>query len=257
MLVLEPAYGRMAEAVIGQGRLPEAPVLEAEARALLGRTSGPLRGRRVVVSAGGTHEPIDPVRFIGNRSSGRMGYAIATEARDRGAHVTLISGPTALPPPPALEFVQVETALQMQAAVEQAINGADLLIMNAAVADFRPAELAERKIKKGDDETLTLTLVRNPDILGGIAARRDLIKIGFAAETHDLLHYAQSKLERKGLDMIVANEAVASIGSESIQMTLIDTGGVERLPLQPKSEAAATLLEAILARFGARLQEPA
>lgn len=252
--VLEPAYGRMAEPVVGQGRLPEAPVLEGEARALLGRTTGALRGRRVVVSAGGTHEPIDPVRFIGNRSSGRMGYALAAEARDRGAHVTLISGPTALPPPPAVAVVAVETALQMQTAVEQAINGADLLIMNAAVADFRPAELAERKIKKGDDETLALTLVRNPDILGGIAARRDLVKVGFAAETHDLLTYAQSKLKRKGLDMIVANEAITSIGSESIQMTLLSGDQVERLPLQPKSEAAATLLDAILARFGERLR---
>ncbi|HWQ13066.1 MAG TPA: bifunctional phosphopantothenoylcysteine decarboxylase/phosphopantothenate--cysteine ligase CoaBC [Roseiflexaceae bacterium] len=253
LAVLEPAYGRMAEPVVGRGRLPEPPVIEGELRALLGRTSGPLRGRRVVVTAGGTHEPIDPVRYVGNRSSGRMGYALAAEARDRGAHVTLISGPAHLPPPAAVELVRVETALEMQQAVHRAIDGADLLIMNAAVADFRPAELAARKIKKGDDEELQLRLVRNPDILAGIAARRDLLKVGFAAETHDLLAYAREKLIRKGLDMIVANEAVASIGAEDLQATLITDEAVERLPLLPKEQAASAVLDALLRRWPERL----
>ncbi len=251
--VLEPAYGRMAEPVIGRGRLPEPSVLEAEIRALLGRTSGPLRGRRVVVTAGGTHEPIDPVRFIGNRASGRMGYAIAAAARDRGASVTLISGPATVQPPAAVTLVRIETAIEMQREVESAIIDADLLIMNAAVADFRPAVAAGQKIKKGDDEELTIRLVRNPDILASIAHRRDLVKIGFAAETHDLLTYARDKLERKGLDMIVANEAVASIGAEDIQLILIDAQGVERLPLLPKIAAADMLLDAIVERFSARL----
>jgi phosphopantothenoylcysteine decarboxylase/phosphopantothenate--cysteine ligase len=256
MTVLEPAYGRMAEPVIGRGRLPEPSIIEAEIRALLGRTSGPLRGRRVVVTAGGTHEPIDPVRFIGNRASGRMGYAIAAAARDRGASVTLISGPATVQPPAAVTLVRVETALEMQREVVSAIVDADLLIMNAAVADFRPAMVAGQKIKKGDDEELTIRLVRNPDILASIAHRCDLVKIGFAAETHDLIAYARDKLERKGLDMIVANEAVASIGAEDIQLVLIDAQGIERLPLLPKTTAAEVLLDAIVGRFAARLRTP-
>ncbi|MBO9326261.1 MAG: bifunctional phosphopantothenoylcysteine decarboxylase/phosphopantothenate--cysteine ligase CoaBC [Roseiflexus sp.] len=254
--ILEPAYGRMAEPVIGRGRLPEPAIIEAEIRALLGRTRGPLRGCRVVVTAGGTQEPIDPVRFIGNRASGRMGYAIAAAARDRGASVTLISGPATAQPPAAVTLIRVETALDMQREVMSAITSADLLIMNAAVADFRPATASEHKIKKGDDEELTIRLVRNPDILASIAHCRDLVKVGFAAETHDLLTYAREKLERKGLDMIVANEAVASIGTEDIQMILIDAHGVERLPRLPKSVAAERLLDAIIERFAARLRVP-
>lgn len=253
MTVLEPAYGRLAEPMVGQGRLPDIAVIAGELRALLGRTSGPLRGRRVVVTAGGTHEPIDPVRFIGNRASGRMGYALAAEARDRGARVTLISGPSPLSPPSALDLVRVETALQMRDAVQAALDGADLLIMNAAVADFRPAVFAEQKIKKGDDEELSLRLVRNPDIIGELAARRDLIKVGFAAETQQVLDYARSKLERKGLDMIIANEAVASIGHEQIEVTLLDAERAERLPRQPKEQAAAAILDAILQRWPDRL----
>lgn len=254
VVVLEPAYGRMAEPVIGRGRLPEPAIIEAEIRALLGRTSGPLRGCRIVVTAGGTHEPIDPVRFIGNRASGRMGYAIAAAARDRGASVTLISGPATVPPPAAVKLVRVETARDMHREVESAIADADLLIMNAAVADFRPASVAGQKIKKGDDEELTIRLVRNPDILASIAHHRHLVKIGFAAETHDLVAYAHEKLTRKGLDMIVANEAVASIGAEDIQLILIDAHGVERLPLLPKSAAADALLNAIVERFAERLR---
>jgi phosphopantothenoylcysteine decarboxylase/phosphopantothenate--cysteine ligase len=254
--ILEPAYGRMAEPVIGRGRLPEPAIIESEIRALLGRTCGPLRGRRVVVTAGGTHEPIDPVRFIGNRASGRMGYAIAAAARDRGASVTLISGPATAQPPAAVTLIRVETALDMQREVVSAIASADLLIMNAAVADFRPATASEHKIKKGDDEELTIRLVRNPDILASIAHRRDLVKIGFAAETHDLLTYAREKLERKGLDMIVANEAVASIGAGDIQIILIDAQGVERLPQLPKPVAAERLIDAIIERFAARLRTP-
>jgi phosphopantothenoylcysteine decarboxylase/phosphopantothenate--cysteine ligase len=253
MTVLEPAVGRLAEPMVGKGRMPEVATIEGELRALLGRVGGPLRGRRVVVSAGGTHEPIDPVRFVGNRASGRMGFALAAEARDRGAHVTLIAGPTDLPPPVAIELVRVETALEMRDAVHAAIDAVDLLIMNAAVADFRPAELSGEKIKKGDDEELVVRMVRNPDILAGLADRRDFVKVGFAAETRELIEYARSKLDRKGLDMIVANEAVASIGSEDIQATLLDAGGVEVLPRQPKEQAAAAILDAVIRRFPERL----
>jgi phosphopantothenoylcysteine decarboxylase/phosphopantothenate--cysteine ligase len=253
MTVLEPAIGRLAEPMGGKGRLPEIPEIEGRLHALLGRAAGPLRERHVVVTAGGTHEPLDPVRYIGKRASGRMGYALAAEARDLGARVTLISGPTSLPPPTALEFIRIETALQLRDAVHTAIEGADLLIMNAAVADFRPAELSERKIKKGDDQELTVHLVRNPDILAGLAERRDLIKVGFAAETQDLLEYARSKLVRKGLDLIVANEAVASIGSEDIQITLLDGETSQQLPRQPKERAAAALMAELLRRWPGRL----
>jgi phosphopantothenoylcysteine decarboxylase/phosphopantothenate--cysteine ligase len=253
MTILEPAYGRMAEPMIGKGRMPEVAVIDGELRALLGRTSGPMRGRRVVVTAAGTHEPIDPVRFVANGSSGRQGYALAAAARDRGAHVTLISGPSALPPPTAVKFVSVTTALQMQQAVNAALERADLLLMAAAVADFRPADQATQKIKKGDDEELMLRLVRNPDILGTLAARRDVVKVGFAAETEQLYENARAKLERKGLDMIVANEAVASIGQVESQVTLIDTEGVWPLPRQLKDQTAATILDEILRRFPDRL----
>lgn len=250
LFILEPDEGRMAEPMFGKGRLPTVERIESEARALLGRQTGALRGRRVVVTAAGTHEPIDPVRFIGNRSSGRMGYALAVEARDLGADVTLISGPSALASPSAVQFVPVETALEMRDAVQAACEQADLLIMAAAVADFRPAEQAVQKIKKSGDEGLTLHLARNPDILGELADRRDLFKVGFAAETENLLANAGDKLVRKGLDLLVANDAVASIGSVESQITLLDReGGVETLPLQSKDQNAAAILAAALRRM--------
>ncbi len=246
--VLEPEHGRMAEPMIGKGRLPAIDVIDGALRALLGR-NGPFAGKHVVISAAGTHEPIDPVRYIGNRSSGLMGYALASEARDRGAQVTLISGPSALTPPAAVTFVPVETALHMQAAVEQALGTADLLIMAAAVADFRPASRAEQKIKKGDRDDFTLTLVRNPDILGGLAQVRSCIKVGFAAETQDIEAYARDKLVRKGLDLIVANEAVASIGAAESQVTILDHRGLTPLPQLPKAAVAAAILDDVERRF--------
>jgi phosphopantothenoylcysteine decarboxylase/phosphopantothenate--cysteine ligase len=248
--VLEPGEGRMAEHVSGKGRLPEPHTLEGEVRAMIGRAQGPLRGRRVVVSAGGTREPIDPVRYVGNRSSGQMGYALAAQARDMGAAVTLVSGPTALTPPAAVTTVQVESARQMQEALQAAAADADILIMNAAVADFRPESTVDHKIKKRPGQSgMTLEMVTNPDIIAGFAERGDLFKVGFAAETDDLLANAQSKLERKGLDMIVANDAVASIGMPTIAMTLIDRNGVTSLERQPKGEAAGALVAEIIARF--------
>lgn len=251
--LLEPGVGRMAEHVSGKGRLPEPAELEGEIRALLGRTTGPLRGRHVVVTAGGTREPIDPVRYIGNRASGQMGYALAASARDRGAAVTLISGPVAIAPPAAVRTVQVETALQMQAALHEACRDADILIMNAAVADFRPLSAAEHKIKKQPGTTgMTIELVTNPDLIAGMAGRTDLFKVGFAAETDDLLANARGKLERKGLDLIVANDAVASIGAPEITLTLIDHDGTTPVERLPKGEAAATLIDAIVARLERR-----
>jgi phosphopantothenoylcysteine decarboxylase/phosphopantothenate--cysteine ligase len=247
--VLEPAVGRMAEPMVGKGRLPEPFELEGRIRALLGRTHGSLRDRRVVVTAGGTQEPIDPVRYIGNRSSGQMGYAIAARARDLGADVTLISGPTSLTPPAAVTVVPVVTTLEMQAAVYAAVAQADMLVMNAAVADFRPARAAEHKIKKQGDAGLTIELIANPDIVGGLADRRTVFKVGFAAETDSMLEQAQGKLERKGLDLIVANDAVSSIGQPTIALTLIDRTGTLALERRPKTEAAAALLDAIVPRF--------
>lgn len=248
--VLEPGIGRMAEPMVGRGRLPEPAQLEGEIRALLGRHGGPLSGKRVVISAGGTHEPIDPVRFVGNRASGQMGYALAAVARDLGANVTLISGPTALTPPPAVAFVGVETALQMRDAVTMACERADILIMNAAVADFRPDRAAEQKIKKSGNAGLSLELVPNPDILAGLADRSELFKVGFAAETNDLLANAEDKLQRKGLQLIVANDAVTSIGQSDIELLLLAPGGQhERLPRRPKAEAAVVLMERIVNYF--------
>jgi phosphopantothenoylcysteine decarboxylase/phosphopantothenate--cysteine ligase len=250
-VVLEPAEGRMAEPMVGKGRLPEPPIIEGEIRALLGRTSGPLQGRRVVVTAGATREPIDPLRFVSNRSSGRMGYALAAAARDAGAEVTLISGVAGFPVPPAVRYIPIETAIELRDAVQRACAGADVLIMNAAVADFRPDQVAAQKIKKHtQNEGMTLSLVPNPDILGELAERRDIFKVGFAAETQDVLENASGKLARKGLDLILANEAVATMNQLDIQVTLLDANGnVTYLPQQTKEAAAAAIIDSISERL--------
>ncbi len=245
--VLEPEEGRMAEPMEGKGRLPEPATIEGYIRMLLGQQHGILRGRHVVVTAGPTREALDPLRFLSNRSSGRMGYALAEAARDAGATVTLISGPAHLDVPVGVELVPVESALQMRDAVQHACTGADVLIMNAAVADFRPDEVAEHKIKKqGKSAGLTLHLVPNPDIVGELSERHDLFKVGFAAETQDIAANASSKMYRKGLDMIIANEAVASMNRLDIQVSLIDAhGGTTVLPRQSKAETAAAIVYSI------------
>ncbi len=249
--VIEPGIGRMAEDAYGRGRLPEPAQLIAEVRALFGRTAGPLRGRRVVVTAAGTYEPIDPVRFIGNRASGRMGYALAEAARDLGADVTLISGPTSLATPHGLHFQAIETAAELRTALHTAIASADLLVMNAAVADYRPAEVSSAKLKKRDGAQLTLTLDANPDLLAELATVDRVFKVGFAAETNDLLANAASKLQRKGLQLIVANDAVRSIGRPTISLHVLDGRGVISLPELAKAEAAARLWDVILPVYGA------
>ncbi len=208
----------------------------------------------MVVTAGGTREPLDPVRYIGNRSSGQMGYALAAAARDQGAEVTLISGPAALPPPAATSLVSVESAEEMCWAVTEASAGADMLIMAAAVADYRPRRRSEQKIKKSQSEVV-LRLDPTVDILETLAGRDDLVRIGFAAETENLIDAARQKLRRKNLDMIVANDAVASIGAEQTQVTLIDgTGLAHALPRGPKSQVAIAIVDAILERFSERFQ---
>lgn len=251
--IIEPDVGRMAENEIGQGRLPPVARIEGLARSILGKRNGPLCGKRVVVSAAGTHEPIDPVRYIGNRSSGRMGYAIAAEARDMGADVTLVTGPSSLTPPDAVEVIHVETALQMRDAIQQAVRSCDVLIMSAAVADFRPAQAAEQKIKKGNDEGIELQLVRNPDILGELAAERSFVKVGFAAETEHLLENGSDKLKRKGLDLLVANDAVSSIGHSDSQVILLYADGrSQTLPRQAKEATASSILSAVVEILAAR-----
>lgn len=242
--VLDPGEGRLASGAVGIGRLPEVPEILAAIKRELGR-QGILKGKRVVVTAGGTQEPIDPVRYVGNRSSGKMGYAIAEAAYNAGAEVTLISGPVVIAPPLGVRTLKVGTAREMETAVREAVQGADALVMAAAVADYAPQEVAAQKIKKTGD-TLNLSLARNPDILGNLAKLDlpGLVRIGFAAETQDLVENAREKLEKKGLDMIVANDAVASIGKDASVLTFIGrNGNIETLPPLPKEESAQRIIE--------------
>lgn len=247
--VMQPSEGHLASGASGIGRLPEPAVILQEIKIVLGR-GGPLSGKRVVVTAGGTHEAIDPVRFVGNGSSGKMGYALAEEALYNGAEVTLISGPVALQPPHGINTIRVTGAKEMEAAVRAAVEEgkADVLVMAAAVADYAPAEIAAQKIKKTGD-TLELTLTRNPDILGNLAALDlpGLLRVGFAAETQDLVENAQEKLRKKKLDMIVANDAVASIGADSSAITLITPdGGIEHMPPAPKGDNARIIVRKLV-----------
>ncbi len=247
MTIVGPDYGRLASGAIGWGRLAEAKELLDSIRTILGR-KGDLAGRRILVTAGGTREPIDPVRFISNRSSGKMGYCLAEAAWDRGAEVALISGPSAEPKPGGVSFSPVETAQEMAEAVEENISAfnPEVLIMAAAVADYRPASVAESKIKKGD-EKLTLTLERTTDILSQVAPH-GLLKVGFAAETENLVENALSKLREKGLALIVANPVPATFGAEESQATIIEKDGkVTELGLLPKAELADRILDKVLA----------
>jgi len=201
----------------------------------------------MVVTAGGTQEPIDPVRHIGNRSSGRMGYALAEAARDRGAEVKLITAPASLPEPAGVEVTRVRTAAQMKKAVTEAVAKADALIMAAAVADYQPKDVARAKIKK-DGPSLTLELVRTPDILAEV--KGNFLKVGFAAESEDLVANARRKLEKKQLDLIVANditEADSGFDVDTNKVTLLDRDGkAEELPLLTKREVADQVLDRVV-----------
>ncbi len=267
-----PEVGRLASGAVGPGRLPDTEVLLGAIRKLLGRT-GDLAGRRVLVTAGGTHEPIDPVRYIGNRSSGKMGYALAIEAQDRGAYVILVSGPVALQAPYGIEVHRVETAIQMRDAVHAFLSDIDVLIMSAAVADFRPASPAPHKIKKDDNEErgqiagesdFAVRLVKNPDILAELAGgqqgqalqedngqpKRRFIRVGFAAETHDIVTYARSKLVKKHLDLLVANDVSRSdsgFGADTNKVFIFSADGVmEDLPVMPKTGVAAAIWDRVV-----------
>jgi phosphopantothenoylcysteine decarboxylase/phosphopantothenate--cysteine ligase len=242
-IIVPPEAGRLASGASGDGRLA-APEAIVQSAAALFTASGVLAGRHVVVTAGGTREPIDPVRYIGNRSSGQMGYAIAAAASQAGARVTLISGPVSLAPPPGVTIVPVETALDMERAVHEAIRDADILVMAAAVSDYRVAQASDQKIKKDPGTTtLDLRLVQNPDILAGIK-QPGLLKVGFAAETNDLLENAARKLAAKGLAMLVANDAVATIGAPDSRAWLLFPGGrIDELPRMGKDQVAKRIVE--------------
>lgn len=250
-----PAEGRMASGLTGRGRMIEPAELLGWARVALGR-SGPLRGRKIVVSAGGTHEAIDPVRFVGNRSSGKQGFALAQEAIDRGAEVTLVAGPVALPTPIGVTRIDVESAAQMSRAIVEACRDADALLMAAAVADFQPERIADQKIKKsGGTAGLDLHLVRTPDILAAVKQQRDIaqrpgVVVGFAAETRDLTENARAKLASKGLDLIVANDVSASDAGFAVdtnRVTLLDAaGGSEALPVMSKAQVAARVMDRVV-----------
>jgi phosphopantothenoylcysteine decarboxylase/phosphopantothenate--cysteine ligase len=245
-IVIPAVHGRLASGSIGYGRLPEISEIMGTIQQTLGK-NGDLAGKRIVVTAGGTQEAIDPVRYIGNRSSGKMGYALAEAARDRGAVVTLITTPTALNALAGVETVKVQSADEMKTAVVKATAKTDALIMAAAVADYMPKTIAAQKIKKGDG-SLTIELVKTPDILSELKGK--FLKIGFAAETQDLIANAQKKLTGKSLDMIVANDVSAKdgvFGADTNKVTIIKKDGKpENLPLMTKREVADKILDNVV-----------
>ena len=247
---IPPASGHLACGTDGIGRLPEpAEILDFVVDELSHEED--FIGKRLLVTAAGTYEPIDPVRYIGNRSSGKMGYAIAEAAKKRGAEVTLVSGPSALTAPAGVKLVRVETAAQMRQAVMEVFDEADIIIKAAAVADYRVREVADQKIKKNDDE-LVLVLEKNPDILFELGQKKKSgqILVGFAAETQHLLEYAKAKLEKKNLDMIVANDvsrkdAGFNVDTNAVKLLYRD-GTVQELPVMTKYKLANELLNMVI-----------
>ena len=259
--IMEPASGSMACGEFGKGRLPEPEEIVAEIlyrldrppasdpladQPDLARDRQPLAGRHVLVTAGPTHEPIDPVRYIANRSSGKQGFAIAAAAARAGARVTLVAGPVQLPTPAGVDRVDVETARDMLAAVEAALP-ADAAIMVAAVADWRAADAAEQKIKKdGSGRPAPLALTENPDILATIGhhSRRPALVIGFAAETEKVAEHAQAKLARKGADWIVANDVSGDVmGGDNNSVQIVTVDGIDSWPAMAKDDVALRLIE--------------
>lgn len=249
--IIEPASGMLACHAVGSGKLPDPEVLLDHIVREIAREKD-LEGVRVTVTAGPTQESLDPVRYLTNHSTGRMGYAIAREAMLRGAQVTLISGPVDLDPVPFVELRPVTTAADMLSAIQEALPETDILIKAAAVADYRPAQVAKDKMKKKEGE-MSIPLARTSDILGWVAEHRHpgLFVCGFSMETKDMLQNSQAKLERKKLDMIVANNlkvAGAGFGVDTNVVTVITADGAEELPLMGKDEVAHHLLNTIQAR---------
>ncbi len=252
--IVGPESGRLASGAVGDGRLAPIETIVGALRTVLGRPApGDPAPPRIVVTAGGTQEPIDPVRSITNRSSGRMGYAVARAALDRGARVTLITAPGEQTPPFGATVVRVTTAAEMFSAVDEATFHADVLVMAAAVADFRPVTVAGAKIKKGSLPAKTsIALEPTIDILTAID-RPGLIKVGFAAETERLVEYAVEKLRSKNLDLIVANDAVETIGSDSSAATLIGRNSEpDVMPAMPKDALAEIIVEWVWALISSR-----
>ncbi|MFD5736324.1 bifunctional phosphopantothenoylcysteine decarboxylase/phosphopantothenate--cysteine ligase CoaBC [Streptomyces sioyaensis] len=259
-LVIEPAVGRLTGVDTGKGRLPDPAEIFELCRRVLAR--GPraaeqdLAGRHVVVSAGGTREPLDPVRYLGNRSSGKQGYALARTAVARGARVTLVAGNTELPDPAGVDVIRVGTARQLHEAVLKAAAEADAVVMAAAVADFRPAVYTTGKIKKIDgQEPEPVTLVRNPDILAELSAERarpGQVVVGFAAETDDVLANGRAKLARKGCDLLVVNEVGEhkAFGSPGNEAVILAADGTETsVPYGPKEDLADTVWDLVAPRL--------
>jgi phosphopantothenoylcysteine decarboxylase/phosphopantothenate--cysteine ligase len=253
--IVGPNSGEMAErGEAGAGRMAEPLEIAAAATAIMHRT-GALSGKRVLVTSGPTNEPIDPVRYIANRSSGKQGHAIAAAAAAAGAEVVLVSGPVHIPDPPGLSVVKVETAQQMLKAVEQALP-ADVAIFAAAVADWRAEQPSDNKIKKQPGRVPTLALTENPDILSTIAHRnsaRPRLVIGFAAETDDVIANAKVKLAKKGCDWILANDVSPStgiMGGDINAVELVTASGVESWPPQSKDDVARALIERIITALG-------
>lgn len=257
-LVIEPAVGRLTGKDTGKGRLPDPEEIFEVCRRVLARgvAEPDLAGRHVVISAGGTREPLDPVRFLGNRSSGKQGYALARTAVARGARVTLVSANTALADPAGVDVVRVGTALQLREAVLKAAADADAVVMAAAVADFRPAAYAGGKIKKKDgQEPAPVVLVRNPDVLAEISADRakaGQVVVGFAAETDDVLANGRAKLARKGCDLLVVNEVgeARTFGSEENEAVILASDDSEvQVPHGPKEALAEVIWDQVAVRL--------
>jgi phosphopantothenoylcysteine decarboxylase/phosphopantothenate--cysteine ligase len=244
-LVLGPVTGPLANGEVGEGRMLEPDDIADAVESHLAHTDD-LKGTRVLITAGPTHEDLDPVRYLGNRSSGRMGYAIAAQALRRGAEVTLVTGPVQLPAPSGAEVVSVRSAQQMHEAVMSRFDRFDVAIMAAAVADYRPAQRAAHKLKKGGG--LKLELVRNPDILADVGAKRGQrpsVLVGFALETENLEQAARDKLEQKSADLIVANEASSGLGGDTNRVTLVDARSASPLPEMSKRALADQILDRV------------
>ncbi|MEU6310555.1 bifunctional phosphopantothenoylcysteine decarboxylase/phosphopantothenate--cysteine ligase CoaBC [Streptomyces sp. NPDC047014] len=260
-LVIEPAVGRLTGKDTGKGRLPDPDEIFEVCRQVLRRgvVEPDLAGRHVVISAGGTREPLDPVRFLGNRSSGKQGYALARTAVARGARVTLVAANTALADPAGVDVVRVGTAVQLREAVLKAAADADAVVMAAAVADFRPAVYAGGKIKKKDgEEPAPVALVRNPDVLAEVSADRAVagqVVVGFAAETDDVLDNGRAKLRRKGCDLLVVNEVgeARTFGSEENEAVVLGSDGSEfPVPHGPKEALAEVIWDRVAERLSPR-----
>lgn len=259
--IILPEEGRFASGLTGVGRLPETPTLLGEIRRALAKQHGALAGRRVIVTAGGTREAIDPVRYIGNRSSGKQGYALAQAALDAGAEVTLITTVGGLPAPFGAHVIHVESAQAMLDAVLEAISAADALLMAAAVADFRPRQRAEQKIKKTEANVggLEIALERTPDILAAVKAQREAtgsprVVVGFAAESENLLENARDKMLRKGVDLLAANDISAKdagFAADTNRVTLLSPSAPdEALPLMSKTAVAERIIMRVAALLG-------